>query len=91
MTVIATELACTGATPVGDRLRDPIVTTTDTEVRILLTADPLLGDQTCPGNPSQQLFVELGEPIGDRAIVDGRTTDLGDLGSILAELIAAEG
>ncbi len=90
VSVIATELACTGATPVGDRLRDPIVTLTGSEVRILLTANPLEGEQTCPGNPSQDIIIELDEAIGERVIVDGRTTDLGELSGILNQLIDSE-
>ena len=43
----------------------------DDSVGLLFTADPLPpGSYTCPGNPPDEVMVELDEPLGGRAIVD---------------------
>ena len=74
--LLATERECASGQAMGDRLRPPHVVITNGEVRITLAADPLPGD--CPSNPEQPVVIELGTPLGDRAVVDGLTV-LGDL------------
>ena len=69
--VLATERSCTGGSEIGDRLLGPDVVETDDAVRIVLAAIPLTGDQTCPGNPSTPVTIQLDAPLGDRAIIDG--------------------
>lgn len=67
-----TELACTGSTPMGDRLLPPTILYGKTQVLVIFAARPLpAGAYTCPGNPSTRVAVELSEPIGDRMVVDG--------------------
>lgn len=69
--VSVTELACTGATPVDDRLDAPLIRYGQTTIEILFTAKPLEGDVfRCPGNPSARTTVELDEPVGQRRILD---------------------
>lgn len=69
----ATELTCTGGTAMGDRFNDPQVVETATQIAIVLSAQPLGGFQTCPGNPYLDVTIELDAPVGDREIVDGRS------------------
>jgi hypothetical protein len=69
--VLATEVACSGGTDMGDRLRDAVIVVGEEEIRITLEADPLQGAQECPDNPSQPTVIPLPEPLGDRRLVDG--------------------
>ena len=70
--ILATERACASAQPMDDRLNDPVVLADASQVSITLSVAPLDGDQDCPGNPSTAVEVDLGEPLGDRRLVDGR-------------------
>lgn len=76
--LLATEQPCASGQAMGDRLRAPHVVITNSEVRITLAADALEGGQFCPGNPEQSVAIDLGIPLGDRAVVDGLAV-LGDL------------
>lgn len=69
--VLATERACTSATPMGDRLLGPDVVETDAAVLVTFAAIPLTGDQDCPGNPSTPVTITLDASLGDRDLVDG--------------------
>ena len=81
--LLATEGECASGQAMGARLRSPHVVITNGEVRITLVADPPQGDlQTCPGNPEQPVVIELGMPLGDRAVVDGLAV-LGDLADLI--------
>lgn len=88
--VLATESACASGEAMGDRLNVPVVTYTDDAVLLQLTAERRAGYQECPGNSSQRVEIELTERLGDRIVVDARTTDLGDLSEILQRLLATE-
>lgn len=74
LTLLATGQACSGGRAMGDRLQPPTVLLTDTTIFISLAAEQPGGAQTCPGNPEELLIIDLGEPLGDREVVDGRTT-----------------
>jgi hypothetical protein len=65
--VVETECA-TGRTAHG-RVETVVETTSD-EVRLVVGVRRLDGDQACPGNPPTPVTIELGEPLGDRRIVD---------------------
>lgn len=91
VTLLATEQGCASGQPMGDRLNPPNVSMTADAVLIELNSRLPEGDaQTCPGNPSQSVVVTLPEPLGDRELRDARTTDLGELRTVLLELIDAE-
>jgi len=70
--VLVTERECVSGQAMGDRLLGPEVVITESAVLIAFAANPPSGDsQTCPGNPEQAIVVELGEPLGDREVLDG--------------------
>ena len=80
--VLATERACASGQPMGDRLNDPVVLADDSQVSITFSVAPLEGDAECPSNPSTAIAVDLGEPLGERRLVDGR-----DVGVELEDLL----
>jgi hypothetical protein len=82
--VLATERDCASGRSMGDRLLEPEVVTTATQILITLAVQPLPGGQSCPSNPEQPVLVELPEPLGDRELVDGLATGL-DLADFLEE------
>jgi hypothetical protein len=71
LTVSVSELDCTSARDPRPFLHDPVVVESDDAVTIYSTTTPMTGDATCPGNPSVELDVVLGEPLGDRPVLDG--------------------
>lgn len=88
--LLASERACASGQPMGDRFNEPQVVLTEDAVLIGLTAEPPDGDQNCPSNPDQSVRITLSEPLGDRAIRDIAETDLGDLRTLLLELIEGQ-
>ena len=69
--LLVTEMNCTGATPIGDRLVGPEVRESADAVAIAVAVVPLEGTFfNCPGNPSLAVTVELAEPLGDRTLTD---------------------
>ena len=47
------------------------VTENEEEIQVAMFVEPLEGNAfECPGNPSTPVTIELGEPVGDRRIVD---------------------
>lgn len=68
---LVTEVACTGGQPMGPRLLPPTIVYGDSIVGIAFAARPLPpGGYDCPGNPSTRVVVQLGEPLGTRALRD---------------------
>lgn len=54
------------------RLLDPVVAAGEDEIVVTFSVEALpAGDYTCPGNDRVPYLIELGEPIGQRSIVDG--------------------
>jgi|GEM_PF-6325826 len=67
--VSASERECVSGQAMGERLRQPVVTLTADFAYILLSADKPDGDfHNCQGNPSVELAIDLGEPLGDREV-----------------------
>jgi hypothetical protein len=70
--LLVNEVACTGSTPIGDRLVGPEVRETEDAVLVAVAVVPLPeGFYDCPGNPSLAVTVELEMPLGDRTLTDG--------------------
>jgi hypothetical protein len=75
VTALVTESVCTGGQPMGARLLPPAITYGEDSVLIVFAARPLVFDEgvlvTCPGNPASRVEVQLGEPLGERQLLDG--------------------
>jgi hypothetical protein len=80
--VLATERDCASGQPMDDRLNDPVVLADESQVSITFSVAPLTGEADCPDNPATAVEVDLGEPLGDRRLVDGR-----DVGIELEDLL----
>ena len=71
LAVQATEMSCAGGeAPAGRDVRSVVVAQDDTSVSIVVLVEPPTGNSTCPGNPSFPFEVDLGAPLGDRAVLD---------------------
>ena len=82
--VEASERGCSSGQPVGDRLQEPRATQTDT-IYLYLAAEPATGGdiQTCQTSPSTTVEIDLGEPLGEREVLDARI--FGSLSDFWAE------
>lgn len=70
--VLANESDCASGQAMGDRLNEPVVLADASQISITFSVTPPEGDQNCPSNPNTAVEVDLGEPLGDRRLVDGR-------------------
>ncbi|MEM9203138.1 MAG: hypothetical protein AAGC53_15885 [Actinomycetota bacterium] len=68
-TALVMRVGCAGGRT-GEVL-EPTVDIGDDEIIIVFTVAAISGDQECPGNDVARVVVEVGEPIGDRPLVDG--------------------
>lgn len=69
--VLAWERACaSGQTPKGRKVEAAVVASDDHSVSVVVLVEPVLGAASCQGNPSFPLEIDLGEPLGERTIVD---------------------
>ncbi|TNM64560.1 hypothetical protein FHN55_13670 [Streptomyces sp. NP160] len=77
VTVLVYEQGCTSGQGADGNTAPPEVDVTPTQVRIAVSTYIRKGDQGCPNHPTAPLAVELGEPLGDRQLVDvnGRVDD----------------
>jgi len=64
-------------TPAGRIVGPQIVKSADT-VLVIFAVRPRPGGQTCPSNPSTRIRVDLGEPLGERTLLDGGRLPPGD-------------
>lgn len=69
---------CASGVNPGERMAPPQVEVTDTQVRIAVSTYILKGPQTCPGHGTAPLVVDLGQPLGDRTLVDVNGSLRGD-------------
>lgn len=79
--VLVTERACNSGQPADGRIAGPEIVRTDTAVMLIFAVRPRLdggGVQTCPSNPPTRVTVDLGEPLGDRVLLDGSRLPPGD-------------
>ncbi len=70
-TALVKESACaSGQTSVG-RVIGPVISVDAEQVLVAFAVRQLPdGFQTCQGNPSTPVLVDLGQPLGDRALID---------------------
>jgi hypothetical protein len=78
--LLVTEQACSSGEEPGDRLLEPQVIETATEVLVAFAVIVQLGPQECPGVLPTPVVVELAEPLGDRVVADGLTVPPRPLG-----------
>lgn len=68
--VLVNEAGCTTGQGAAGNTAPPQVEVTDAQVRIAVSTYIRKGAQGCPGHPLAPLVVELGQPLGDRTLVD---------------------
>jgi hypothetical protein len=69
--VLVLERACASGKPPDGRIAEPEVVYAADAVTITIGVRRSEGDHSCPGNPAVPLRVALGEPLGDRTLLDG--------------------
>ena len=69
--VAVTERACNSGEDASGRIVVAAIDADDDSVTVTLAVRPRGGAQTCPSNPDTPFVLELPEPLGDRALLDG--------------------
>lgn len=64
------ERECASGQSAEGRIELVDLTLTAEQIQLHVGVQPLGGGQECPGNPPTPFTVDIGEPIGDREIVD---------------------
>jgi hypothetical protein len=67
--ILVVEQECTGGRDAAGRV-EVIIEASPDQVRLVAAVQPLDGAQPCPDNPPTPVTVNLGEPLGDRTVVD---------------------
>lgn len=67
--LLVTEAACNSGEPATGRIEARVVLKAAT-VEVEVGIRPRGGDQECPGNPPTPFLIDLGEPLGDRMLLD---------------------
>lgn len=75
---LVTELGCNSGQPADGRIVGPAIVRDVDRVLVIFATRPRPGFQACPGNPSTRVVVDLGEPLGDRDLLDGGSLPPGD-------------
>jgi hypothetical protein len=70
--LLVRELNCASGQPADDRVQKPRVLDRRRAITITYFVKPLGGFQTCPGNPPTAVTLDLGEPLGERRLLDGQ-------------------
>lgn len=70
-TALVTERSCASGQPSVGRVVGPAVRREEGRVLVVFGVRPLPGGiQTCQGNPPTPVVIDLGQPLGDRELVD---------------------
>lgn len=69
--VLVTERACNSGGDARGRIVRPAIIETAESVTVIFGVVPRGGDHTCQGNPETPFLLQLPEPLGDRALLDG--------------------
>ena len=75
---LVTEMACNSGEPADGRIVGPEIVAGPDQVLVFFATRPRGGIQNCPANPSTRVRVDLGEPLGDRELLDGGRLPPGD-------------
>ena len=75
---LVTELACAGGRSADGRVVEPWVAADPEQVVVVFAVVASEGVQTCPSNPASRVTVDLGEPLGNRRLLDGGRFPAGD-------------
>ena len=76
---MVTEMSCNSGQPADGRIVGPQIVKSADTVLVIFAVRPRPGDfQTCPSNPSTRIRVDLGEPLGERELLDGGRLPPGD-------------
>ena len=68
---MVTERACASGQSSEDRIAEQQVDVEPGRIVVTFRVRPLEGAQECPGNPPTPVQVDIGQPLGDRVLVDG--------------------
>jgi len=75
---LVTELACNSGKPADGRIVGPQIVRSADTVLVIFAVRPRPGGQDCQSNPSTRFKVDLGEPLGERRLLDGGRLPPGD-------------
>lgn len=68
--LLVTERSCNSGLDAQGRIEVASLRETDAAVEVVLAVRPRGGDQSCPSNPPTPFTLTLGEPLGDRELLD---------------------
>lgn len=68
--ILVLEVGCSSGKGAAGNMLPAVVSVTEDQVIISVETHPRTGDLDCPSNPLAPLTVELGQPLGDRTLVD---------------------
>ena len=68
---LVTERNCASGKSSEGRIAGPDLFQVGGDVLVTFAVRPLPGGGTCPSNPATMVTVDLGEPLGDRRLLDG--------------------
>ncbi len=75
---LVTEMNCNSGQPADGRIVGPRIVVRTEDVLVIFAVRPRPGGQRCPSNPSTRVTVDLGEPLGQRVLLDGGRLPPGD-------------
>jgi hypothetical protein len=76
---MVTENACNSGKPADGRIVGPQLIKSPASILVIFAVRPAPGDiALCPSNPATRVQVDLGEPLGDRKLLDGGRLPPGD-------------
>lgn len=80
--VLVTERSCASAASSVGRVVGPAIRFEDDRVLVAFGVIPQVGDAfTCPSNPPTPLEIDLGQPLGNRVLVDASTIPYVEVGT----------
>ncbi|HVK29848.1 MAG TPA: hypothetical protein VM575_16030 [Nocardioides sp.] len=71
LAVLVTERQCASGRDGRAHLLEPTVVETPDDVTVTWTSQAVAHGATCQGNPPAPMTIDLAEPLGDRALLDG--------------------